>query len=168
MKKSSLILILVFLILVTGCFHKKPSTDIIKSNDDLNNKTGSITCSRKANVDEGITPTFKYNISYKDNNILVLHSIEKITSNDTNYLDQYEEAYKNINKHYKNLKYYDSKVLRTNDSVTRDTTINYEKINTDKLLSIEGEEDNIIVNGKAKLNKWLSFAKKFGTICYED
>ena len=168
MKKNKLILIVIFLLIITGCGHKKPNKDVIKSSDDLNNKAGSITCSRKANADSGVTPSFSYNITYRDGKILVLHSIEKIASNDTNYLDQYEQAYKNINTNYKDLEYYDSKVLRTDNSVTRDTTINYEKIDTDKLLSIEGEEDNIIKNGKADLNTWLSFAKKFGTICHED
>ena len=168
MKRNKLILIIVLLLLVTGCFHKKPSEYKIKSTADLNNKSGSMTCSRKADADSGVTPSFKYYITYRNNEILVLHSIEKITAQDSNYLNQYEQAYKNINKNYKGLNYYDSKVIRTNDSVTRDTVINYEKIDTDKLLSIEGEEDNIIKNGKAKLNTWLSFARKFGTICHED
>ena len=39
------------------------------------------------------------------------------------------------------------------------------KIDTDKLLEIEGEEDNIIKDGKVKLDDWLDFAEQFGTKC---
>ena len=38
----------------------------------------------------------------------------------------------------------------------------------EKLLEIEGEEDNIIENGKAKVEKWLTLAKKFGTECEDE
>ena len=43
--------------------------------------------------------------------------------------------------------------------------INYGKIDTDKLLAIEGEEDNVIKDGKVKLDDWLDFAEQFGTKC---
>ena len=83
-------------------------------------------------------------------------------------LDIYEDAYNNINKNYDGLKYYDSEVIRTKDSVSRDTIINYDKIDIDELLAIEGKDDNIIEDGKAKLNIWLDFASKFGTTCNEE
>ena len=38
-------------------------------------------------------------------------------------------------------------------------------LDIDTLLAIEGEEDNIIEDGKAKVDKWLTLAKKFGTKC---
>ena len=56
-------------------------------------------------------------------------------------------------------------VTKTNNSVTSDTVINYGKIDTDKLLAIEGEEDNVIKDGKVKLDDWLDFAEQFGTKC---
>ena len=61
----------------------------------------------------------------------------------------------------------DTEVIRGDTSVTRKTTINYDKINIKDLLDIEGEEDNIIENGEAKVEKWISLAKKFGTKCEE-
>ena len=65
----------------------------------------------------------------------------------------------------KDLKYYDNTVKRTDNSVTSDTVINYGKIDIDKLLDIEGEEDNVIKNGKVKLDDWLEFTEKFGMKC---
>ena len=57
---------------------------------------------------------------------------------------------------------------RGDTTVISDITINYEKIDVEKLLEIEGEEDNIIENGKAKVEKWLTLAKKFGTECEDE
>ena len=60
------------------------------------------------------------------------------------------------------------KVIKDDNSVTRDTTIDYEHVDIDKLLHIEGNEDNIIdENGKASLDMWLALAKRFGTVCNE-
>ena len=59
-------------------------------------------------------------------------------------------------------------LIKDDNSVTRDTTIDYEHVDIDKLLHIEGNEDNIIdENGKASLDMWLALAKKFGTVCNE-
>ena len=35
----------------------------------------------------------------------------------------------------------------------------------DKLLEIEGEEDNVIKDGKVKLDDWLEFTEPFGMKC---
>jgi len=139
----------------------------VKSTKDLESRKGELSCSREATAGDGITPAFNYYIKYKNGNILELHSIEMVMSSDQESLDIYEEAYKNINKNYKGLKYYDTKVVRDKNSVTKDTVINYDKIDIDALLDIEGEKNNIVRDGKAKLDIWLDFAGKFGTTCVE-
>ena len=96
-----------------------------------------------------------------------MHAIEKVTSGDQSRLEEYEVAYKNISSHYEGLEYYNTSIIRDSNSVTNNTIINYEKIDIDKLLEIEGEEDNVVENGKVKLSTWLGFAEKFGTTCEE-
>ncbi len=176
MKKISLLVVCLFCIfLITGCGDMSSNTTASKSSnagkikdiDDLTSSSGTLTCTREGTASDGVMPSFNYYITYKNDNILVLHSVEMITSDNSESLDQYEEAYKKINTYYKGLNYYDSEIKRTSDSVARDTVINYEKIDIDKLLEIEGEEDNIIKDGKAKLAMWLEFASKFGTTCSE-
>lgn len=139
----------------------------IESTKDLSSKKGELSCTREATAGDGITPMFNYYIKYKNGNILELHAIEMVVSSNQENLDIYEEAYENINKNYKGLKYYDTKVVRDNNSVTRDTVINYDKIDINALLDLEGEKDNIIKDGKAKLDIWLDFAGRFGTTCVE-
>lgn len=124
-----------------------------------------LSCTREANAGTGVDVDLSYEVYYQGEYIQILHSIEAITTENQDTLDEYETAYKSIAKNYEGLKYYDQTVTRTNNKVSNDTVINYGKIDTNKLLEIEGEEDNIIKDGKVKLNDWLSFAKKFGTKC---
>ena len=180
-KLSKILFISIFsVMLFTGCSNNEQSVEenivketvkesdgSIKSVADLSSRKGELSCSRKATASEGISPAFNYYIKYKDDNILELHAIEMVISSNQESLDIYEEAYEDINKNYYGLKYYDTEVIRKDNSVTRDTIINYDKIDIDALLDIEGEEDNVIVDGKAKLDVWLDFAGKFGTTCVE-
>ncbi len=151
--KSSILLVII--ILLSGCSSEASS---------FTTGEGVKKCSREATVTNG-SSSMNYELYYKGEYIVVLHSVEKIISDDSNVLDTYEEAYNNIFKYYEGLKYYDNKIIRDENSVTSDTTINYEKIDIGKLLDIEGEEDNVIEDGKVKLETWLSFAKKLGVTC---
>lgn len=180
-KVGKLLFVSIFcLVIFTGCGNDNVQDDVtgnsvkvnendgsIKSVEDLSSRKGELSCSREANASDGVSPAFNYYIKYKDGNILELHAIEMVVSSSQENLDIYEEAYKDINKNYEGLKYYDTKVVRNDNSVTRDTIINYDKIDIEALLDLEGEEDNIIVDGKAKLDIWLDFASKFGTTCVE-
>ena len=177
---SKLVLIIMVVVLLTGCGSEKTSSP--KSNTNENNSTNEttpnttiqesdttgmekLTCSREASAGSGVDVNLDYEIYYQGEYIQILHSTEQVVTDDQDTLDEYEDAYKGIYKHYEGLKYYDNTVTRTNDSVTSDTVINYGKIDTDKLLAIEGEEDNVIKDGKVKLDDWLDFAEQFGTKC---
>ncbi len=164
-KKSSLIILgISLLFIITGCDSSKDNSSVKYSTVGLNH----VECTRDAYVDDDTTDV-DINIDiYYDNNdyIKVLKSVEKITSTDGKLLSQYEESYKKIYDAYKDIKYYDNEVERTETSVTSTTTINYGKVDMDKVLEIEGEEDNVkVVDGKIKLSDWKSFAKKYGTTC---
>lgn len=158
--KTSLFLVIAGCCLfLTGC----GKTELEKETTGMK----TMQCSRDGQVDNG-TASLKYEIFYQGEYIQVLHSTEKVTSNNTEVLDQYEKAYKDIFKNYEDLEYYDNTVTRDEKSITSDTVINYAKIDTKQLLKIEGEEDNVIQDGKVKLSTWVEFAKKYGTTCDED
>ena len=152
--KKALIIILTFLF-VLGCSADK--TDEYAGKGELN-------CSREGSIEDGEV-VLKYNLTYKNGNIIKLTSIEEVISDDQNILTEYENAYKNIFKVYDNLEHFENTITRTKTSVTSKTVIDYDKINIGKLLEIEGEENNIIENNKAKVEKWMELAKKFGTTC---
>ena len=139
MKKIiSLIIIITVTMLITGCNSNENETKY---------KQGTLICSREGNITNGST-NLEYLINYKDGNIITLHSIEEVVSDDEEILDTYENAYKNIFKAYENLKYYENTVVRDSTSVVSNTIINYDKVDINALLAIEGAEDNIIQDGK--------------------
>lgn len=181
LKKISLFLIiLVCCMFLCGCSEEKKesnsTTDITGTTtvkktivpDDFNmNGTGRLKCSTEASAGEGIDVDLNYTVNYKNGNILNLKSIQKVTSDDSSSLDLYETSYTNIALSYKNLKYYDTNIVRDSNSVTYTIYIDYDNIDVDKLLDIEGAEDNIIKRGKAKLSLWLDLAGSMGTVCEE-
>lgn len=152
---SYLTIIFMGVILVTGC------GDVEANKTD---EMSVIHCTRTGDA-TGVDVSMEYNVYYQGDYIKILNSIETVTSNDKTKLDLYEKAYSNIFSAYEGLEYYDNNIIRSSDMVKSETTINYGKIDIDKLLSIEGEEDNVVENGKVKLSTWLSFAKKYGATC---
>ena len=122
-------------------------------------------CTRSGSIDTGSEVSLNYDLYYTGEALNILKSEEKVISSDQDVLTTYENAYKKIHANYAGLDYYDTEVVRGDTTVTSTITINYDKIDIDKLLAIEGEEDNIIENGEAKVDKWLTLAKKFGTKC---
>lgn len=169
---SLIILLLTSSIFLTGCEDEKElsneKTPVVNKKsilDEVDKEgSGKLSCTRDAYA-TNLEVELKYELEYSNGNVLLLHSMEKVIGDDEDKLDEYENAYRSIAKQYKGLKYYDINIVRDDNSVLNDTIINYEKIDTDKLLDIEGEEDNIIVDGKVKLEDWVSFAERFGTVC---
>lgn len=152
---SYITIIFMGVILVSGC------------SDTESNKTNGMSvihCTRTGEA-TGVKVSMEYNIYYQGDYIKILNSIETVTSNDKAKLDQYENAYRNIFSAYEGLEYYDNNIIRGSDMVKSETTINYGKIDIDKLLSIEGEEDNVVEDGKVKLSTWINFAEKYGATC---
>ncbi len=158
--KYLIVLVLGFLlIMTTGCEKQKES----------NNKQDSSTkihehCVRTATLSGG-EANLSYELYYTGERLNKLESQETVISSDSNLLDTYEDAYKKIHENYKNLKYYDANVIRNDTSVTSKIVIDYDKINIEQLLQIEGAEDNIVEDGIPKVEKWKELAKKFGASC---
>lgn len=174
-KISSILLILVIaVILVTGCQTKKREVvngipqegSKVKSVDDLSQKTGILHCTRKGTVDGG-SGTFNYYVTYQGDEITFINSVESVESDDPAVLKQYEDSYKKIDSYYVDIDHYDAKIDSFNNTVTHTVNIDYKQINIKKLVELEGEEDNIFENNKAKLSKYFTLAKKLGITCSE-
>ncbi len=161
-KSSLLVLLLALVLLITGCEEK----ETVKTNGEEVN-TGKMIhkhCTR-AGAATDAEVSLNYEIYYTGKKLNILIAEEKVMSEKEDVLTTYENAYKGIHEHYKGLKYYDTNVVRDANSVTSTININYDKIDIDQLIDIEGEEDNIFEDGEARVDKWLTLAKKFGTKC---
>ena len=168
MKKYKIItLIIVTLLITVGCDLKNNDSKRKIISDGKTVDTTQMQhkhCSRQGSV-QGGSANLNYEVFYTEDKINLLRSEEQVVSNDPNVLKTYEDAYRKIHKNYEGLQYYDTEVVVGETAVTSIITINYDKISIKGLLAIEGEEDNIIENGTAKLSKWLELSKKFGTKC---
>ncbi len=161
MKKICLIGILL-LVFITGCDSKK---DVVVEGKKIN--TASMEhkhCTRNGSMDNGEV-NLNYDIYYTGEVLNIVKSVEEVTSSDESILDTYEEAYKKIHAYYEGLDHYDTSVVRNNNSVISTITIDYDNVSYDKLIEIEGEEDNIFEDRIPKVNKWLELGKKFGVSC---
>ena len=161
--KKIITIFLLGVILFTGCSQNEK---IEMNSGEVVDTTSMIHehCTRAGSMEDGEV-SLNYDIYYTGEVLNLLRSVEKVTSSKKEVLDTYEQAYKGIHEHYQNLEYYDTEVIRENNSVTSSILINYDKIDIQALLAIEGAEDNIIEDGVAKVEKWKSFGKQFGMTC---
>ncbi len=167
MKKKVIFLLVIGLFLV-GCQDSEESKDSTMSSSSNASSNVMIHqhCTRSGSLSGGEVE-LNYELYSTGEVLNRLESYEKVISSNSDILNTYEDAYKKINQNYEGLQYYDSSVLRENDFVLNTIKIDYDHIDIKKLLDIEGEEDNIIEDGVAKVDKWLELAKKFGTTCTE-
>ena len=172
LKRNSLIVLILCMLLLAGC---KKDVEIVNTSNktgkyadnayqNINVKgTGSLKCKRTGNAMSGLTADLNYFLNYEKGYITNLHSIEKVSGDDQDALDEYEDAYKKLKKNYEDIKYYDFTVTRDKKSVTNDIVINFKKVNIDKVIELEGTE--IYDNKKPSLKKWLELGKKAGITC---
>ena len=160
MKKIGTILLLIIVIFsLTAC----------KKNDktkEVGNGEGHLHCERVGVINDESSAEMSYEIYYTGDIINKIESIEKVTSPSRNTLDTYENSYRTIHSYYEDVEYYETEVVRTEDTVTSYINIDYDHVNIAKLIEIEGTETNIFdENYKPSLTKYKDLAKQAGAKC---
>lgn len=155
-KKTVTILLLITAVLLTACTNKEEKDYKM------------IRCTRKAQSSAGdnVKLDLSYKVYYKDDYVKKVIATDKVTSSDNSIINQYANSYKNIYASYDGLKHFSNKITVTKDSMTSITEIDYAHIDTDKLLEIEGKDDNVVNDeGKVPLKDFLAFYEKYGAKC---
>ena len=106
MKKKTLLLILVIGI-ITGCAPK----------------TGTMTCTMKTYPTNGITIRSTYIATYKNNQVAKLKTIEKITAEEKDNLEVYQEKIDELYSGYQDIEYYQNKTKIKGNTLTSTTLI---------------------------------------------
>ncbi len=154
--------ILLLFILVIGIF----LFTACKNDEEKNYKL--IRCTREAESAESDNVSIKlsYEVYYQDDYVKKVIATDKVTSSDSSILNQYTESYEKIYSAYDGLDHFSNKITVTKNTMTSVTEIDYAHIDTEKLLKIEGSDDNVIdENGRVPLKDFISFYEKYGAEC---
>lgn len=153
MKKRYLLLavIIPIIFLVTGC-------------TSLKNIEKSMTCSRSMNQNDMRT-NLNYKVFYKNNYVTRVKSEESIETSSTSTLNTYKEQIEKIYSPYKDIKFYQYNVTINSNKLVSTVDINYEKIDTKKLIEIDSANSQLIKNGKVKLSDVRSLYEQLGATC---
>ena len=141
------------LLLVTGCGNS--------------NSMESMTCTRTMNQN-GIKTSLKYNVKYKGDYVSRIKTVETVETDDSVILNTYKEQIESLYSPYKDVKYYDYNVDVTDNKLTSTVDINYEKVDTDKLLEIDSANGQLIKDGKISVDDIKSVYESLGATCKND
>lgn len=156
-KKSRIVFILFLsLMLITGCL----------SNEEKDYKVMHCTRDAKSTAGDNVNIKLSYQIYYKDDYVKKVIATDEVTSSDSSVIEQYASSYKKIYASYDGLEHFSNKIDVSTHSMTSVTEIDYAHIDTDRLLEIEGKDDNVIdKDGKVPLKDFIAFYEKYGADC---
>lgn len=147
--KKILCLMVLGALCVTGCASDEEKT---------------MTCTRS--IDQGsIQMELNYKVSYRNNNVTKVESIEKIVAEDSSILDTYKETVEKTYEPYSDIEYYDYHVSIDGNTLTSEANIDYEKVDTDKMIQVDSANGQFIKNGKIHIDDLQSIYESLGASC---
>ena len=93
-----------------------------------------------------------YTVYYVDDYVTRVKSVEEVESDDTDLLEAYQDQVEKIYEPYKNVRYYDYEVVISGKRLTSRVDIDYEHIDTDKLIDIDSSNATLIKDGKVAID----------------
>ena len=148
---KKIILVLILTVCLTGC--------------SLGG-TKTMTCTRTA-TQGTLKLDVNYTVTYSGKYVKKVESTEKIISSSTSALETYKKTVENIYAPYNDIEYYDTEVSIDGDTLTSKVVIDYENIDTDKLIKLDSSIGNIVKNGKIKIEDMKSIYEQTGATCTE-
>lgn len=131
-------------------------------------ETGTMTCTMSTYPTDGITLRSTYIAEYKNNIVKRLKTVEKVIAEDVDNLEVYEEKIKELYQGYQGIKYYTNKTKIKGKTLTSTTTIDYSKVDTDKLIKVDSGNSGIIKNGKVNIDDLEKLYKQNGCNCKKE
>lgn len=151
MKKRVLLgVLLAAVVMITGCGKEE---------------TKELTCTRTATVTTGVEMKLNYNVTYAGDYVKVIKTDEKIITDNKAYLETYKKTVENLYSPYKGIDYYEYDVSINGNTLTSKTNINYEKVDTDKLIKVDSANASLIKDGKVKIDDVKSLYESLGASC---
>ena len=151
MKKNMLFLSLVIMlaIVVTGC--GKSSKTMI--------------CTMSGEVVKGTNIETEYKVTYTGKYVDLVESKEVVKSDTKAILDAYKKTVESMYSPYDEVKYYDYKVELKDDTLTSTATINYAKIDANKMIEINSANSKMFDDGKVPVDTLKTVYEQMGATC---
>ena len=168
MKKIGIaILVGILLITVSACDKTEENIQKGQIQKKENTQKGQIHehCVRSGTTSDNSPVEMNYEIYYTGERLNRIYSVEKVNSTSQETLDLYEESYRKIHSYYEDIEYYETEIIRTDESVTSIMDIDYDHIDIQQLEKLEGTENNIFENHIPKISKYKELAEKAGVKC---
>ena len=164
LKLFAIVVIGVFLL--TGCEEKKKE----ELKEDKTEKTEKVeekvmTCTRTATISEGVTMSLEYTVTHDGTYVKKVKSHETVTANDSAYLEAYKKQVESIYSPYKNVEYYTYSVRVEGNTLISDADIDYEHIDTSKMIEVDSANATLIKDGKVKVSDIKSLYATVGATC---
>lgn len=150
MKKSLCIFGMFLLVLVAGCSKSEKT----------------LVCTRTTNQGN-IKMNLNYTVEYSGKYVNKVKTTEKIQSSSKELLDTYKSSIESLYKPYKEIEHYNYNVSIKDDTLTSTTDINYEKIDTEKLIKVDSANKQLITDGKVKVEDLKKAYESLGAECKE-
>lgn len=144
------VVIICLIIIIINVFKIKPS--------------GEVYCVDNRYIND-IDIKTEYKIYYDDMYVSKLISKEEVTCNDDDILIEYRDKLKENYSLYNDVKYYNNSVRLKNNTLISITEINYKKIDTKKLISIDSSNRRLIKNDKIYIKDIYKEFKNSGAKC---
>lgn len=133
-----------------------------------NPETGTMTCTMSSYPTDGITLRSTYTAEYENNIVKNLETMEQVTAEDKDNLEVYEERIQELYQGYQGIDYYQNKTEIKGNTLTSTTNINYEKVDTNKLIEVDSDNGGIIKNGKVNIDDLRKMYEQNGCNCKKE
>ena len=150
MKKIQIILVLIIALFATGC---------AKESEEK-----AMTCTRTVKK-EDVKMDFQYNVVYQQDYVKKVESIEKVTTDNLETLNNYKTTVEQVYAPYKDIEYYETEVTISDNTLTSIASIDYENIDIDELIKIDSAYEQLFTNGKISIDTIENLYNQIGVSC---
>lgn len=128
------------------------------------NTEKTMSCERSLNQ-SGTKTSLNYTVTYKGDYVSKIKSVETVDSTNSTILESFKSQVENLYKAYDGIKYYDYNVDVKDNKLTSTVDINYEKVDTDRLIEVDSANGKLIKDGKIKIDDIKSVYEQLGATC---
>ncbi len=152
MKKIITVVLILGIVLLTGCSEKE----------------GKLVCKKEQDINSNTKLESVYTVAYKNGYVTKLNTEEIITSEEESILNTYKDNLEKVYSAYNNIKYYENKIKIEGNRLISTTKVDYEHIDTDKLIEIDENNKVAIENGKVKVSVLKEAYEQLNATCKEE